>query len=620
MAFPPQFLDEIRNRVSLASVVSRHVKLVRRGREYVGLCPFHNEKTPSFAVVEDKAFYHCFGCGAHGDVIGFSMRVGGAGFREAVEALAKEAGLQIPAELPEDRERAARTKNLHDVCEAACAFFEAQLKEPGGQKAGVYLARRGLDPATVARFRLGWAPNARDGLKRALGKEFDANLLVEAGLLRRAENGDTFDFFRGRVIFPIADRAGRVIAFGGRLIEEGEPKYLNSPDTPIFEKGRTLYAVHLAKAAPRSDLVPIVAEGYMDVIALHRAGFTGAVAPLGTALTETQLVELWRLGDRPVLCFDGDKAGRNAAVRALDRALPLLRPENGLRFALLPEGEDPDSLAKSRGAGALKAHLEDAVQTSEFIWRIATEERDPTFFDTPEKILRLQTRVSRRIRTIADGQVQREFQHHLMDRIWQLKRRAWNARALERADALSPAIRATRAAGWADTTRVRRQETLLVVIALNHPELARDSIDSFAALRVRDRDMNELWQHIVDQIASEDGLTASDLRARLDLRLAKIADRLNSSILDRNHYAHLAENPEFARLIWRAARAKYELPEIEREHEEAVKQWAEHGSEENLAAVIEYKNEIARLREQSVTTELTAGEPPAPPSPFAGTA
>jgi DNA primase len=607
MAFPPQFLDEIRSRVSLASVVSRHVKLVRRGREYVGLCPFHNEKTPSFTVVEDKAFYHCFGCGAHGDVIGFTMRVGGAGFREAVEMLAKEAGLQVPDELPEDRERAARTKTLHDVCEAACAFFEAQLKEAGGQRARDYLARRSLDPATIARFRLGWAPNLRDGLKRALGQAFESNLLVEAGLLRRAENGDTFDFFRGRVVFPIADRQGRVIAFGGRLIEDGEPKYLNSPDTPIFEKGRTLYAVHLAKAAPRSDLVPIVAEGYMDVIALHRAGFVGAVAPLGTALTETQLAELWRLGDRPVLCFDGDKAGRNAAVRALDRALPLLRPENGLRFALLPEGEDPDSLAKSRGPEALRAHLEDAVQASEFIWRIVSEERDPSFFDTPEKILRLQARVSRRVRAIADGEVQREFQHHLMDRVWQIRRRVRTARAVEQADTLSPAVRATRAAGWAETTRVRRQETLLVVIALNHPELARDSIDSFAALRVRDRDMNELWQHVIDRIASEEGLTAGDLHARLDLRLRRIADRLNSSILDRSHYAHLAGDREFAGLVWRAARAKYELPEIEREHQEAVKQWAEDGSEENLATVIEYKNEIARLREQSVTAELTAG-------------
>ncbi len=583
MAYPPQFLDEIRNRVSLASVVSRHVKLVRRGREYVGLCPFHNEKTPSFTVVEDKAFYHCFGCGAHGDVIGFSMRVGGAGFREAVEALAKEAGLQIPDELPEDRERAARTKTLHDVCEAACKFFEAQLKEPGAQKPREYLTRRGLDQAAIARFRLGWAASARDALKRVLGREFETNLLVEAGLLRRAENGDTFDFFRGRVIFPISDRQGRVIAFGGRLIEDGEPKYLNSPDTPIFEKGRTLYAVHLAKAAPRSDLVPIVAEGYMDVIALHRAGFPGAVAPLGTALTETQLVELWRLGDRPVLCFDGDKAGRNAAVRALERALPLLRPENGLRFSLLPEGEDPDSLVKSHGVEALKTHLEDAVQTSEFIWRIATEEREPSFFDNPEKILRLQARIYRRIRAIADGQVQREFQHHLMDRIWQLRRRVRSERALEKVDALSPAIRATRAAGWADATRRKHQEILLVTVALNHPGIGRSEIDLFAALKVQDQDLNQLWQHVIDRISADDDITGSDIILGLDTNLNKINERIRRfSILDRKHLAHLANDPDFAKALWKATRAKYELPDIEREQKAAEVRLAENSTTENL--------------------------------------
>jgi DNA primase len=355
----------------------------------------------------------------------------------------------------------------------------------------------------------------------------------------------------------------------------------------------------------------------MDVIALHQAGFSGAVAPLGTALTETQLLELWRLGDRPILCFDGDKAGRGAAVRALDRALALLKPENELRFVLLPPAEDPDSLIKSRGADAFRTFLEDAIQSSEFIWRIVTEERDPSFFDAPEKILRLQARVSRRLRAIADGQVQREFQHHLMDRIWELRRRVRRQRAAVENGAASPALRASRASGWADTVRTKHQETLLVAIALNHPELARGSIDSFASLKVRDRDMNELWQHVIERVAAGDGLTGGELRARLDLRLGRIADQLAaSSTLDRRHYAHLAGDPEFAGLLWRAARARYELPEIEREHEEAVRQWADAGTDESHAAMLGYKSEIARLRterdmveaiwERSVTTELTA--------------
>ena len=418
MAFPPQFLDEIRDRLSLAGVVGRHVKLARRGREYVGLCPFHNEKTPSFNVVEDKAFYHCFGCGAHGDVIGFTMRVSGAGFREAVEALAKEAGLQIPTELPEDRERAALSLGLHDACERACSFFEEQLRQPPGRAARDYLARRGLDAATIARFRLGWAPDARDALKRALAGTFPEALLVEAGLLRRAEDRDSYDFFRGRVIFPISDKSGKIIAFGGRILGDGQPKYLNSPDTPIFDKGRTLYAAHFARAA-KSDFVPIVTEGYMDVISLHQAGFGGAVAPLGTALTETQLLELWRLGDRPVLCFDGDAAGKRAAVRALDRGLPLLRPEVGLKFVLLPDNEDPDSLIKSRGEAIFRSYLDGAIDASEFTWRVSTGGHDPSFFSTPEKILSLQSRVNKRIRAIENGAVQSDFQYFLNGRVWE---------------------------------------------------------------------------------------------------------------------------------------------------------------------------------------------------------
>ena len=450
MAFPPQFLDEIRDRVSLAGVVGHHVKLTRRGREYVGLCPFHSEKTPSFTVVEDKAFYHCFGCGAHGDVIGFTMRMSSMGFREAIENLAREAGLKIPEELPEDRERHERSLSLHDACEQACVFFEEQLRAPGGGAARDYLARRGLDAETIARFRLGWAPEARDALKRALGGRFPEPLLVEAGLLRRAEDRDSYDFFRGRVIFPIADKGGKIIAFGGRTMGDGQPKYLNSPDTPIFDKGRTLYGAHLARAA-KTEFLPIVTEGYMDVISLHLAGFPGAVAPLGTALTETQLLELWRLGEQPILCFDGDAAGKRAAVRALARGLPLLRPEVGLRFVLLPETEDPDSLIKSQGAAVFRGYLEGAIDASEFTWRVSAQGREASYYSTPEKILGLQSRIGTRIRTIENGAVQREFQHYLNDRLWDIRRQTRRSRELEKLRPTSQALRVSGSAGWADT-------------------------------------------------------------------------------------------------------------------------------------------------------------------------
>ena len=355
MAIPPGFLDELRSRISLSELIARRVKLVHRGREFAGLCPFHHEKTPSFYVVEDKSFFHCFGCGAHGDVIGFAMRADNLDFIEAVEKLAGEAGLAVPQATPQERERAQQQKTLLEATEAAAAFYEEGLWAPGGVRAREYLQGRGLDPETIRRFRLGWAPDDRQALRRALASEFSDPLLIEAGLRRRPAEGEPADYFRNRLMFPISDRAGRVIAFGGRVLGDGQPKYLNSPDSPLFEKGRVLYGWSAARAAVIRDAEggpgAIVTEGYMDVIALHQAGFATAVAPLGTALTEFQLHELWRLTPEPLLCFDGDTAGQRAAVRAMRRALPLLRPGQSLRFVSLPAGEDPEFGNSPGGAG-----------------------------------------------------------------------------------------------------------------------------------------------------------------------------------------------------------------------------------------------------------------------------
>ncbi len=355
MAFPPGFLDELRGRISLSGLVGRRVRLVRRGREFAGLCPFHHEKTPSFYVVEDKDFFHCFGCGAHGDAIGFTMRADNLDFLEAVEKLAGEAGLAVPQATPEEREKARRQKTLLETLEAAAVFYEARLWSPAGRLARDYLETRGLDPDTIRRFRLGWAPDERQALRRALAADYTEPLLVEAGLLHQPDEGEPFDYFRGRVMFPIGDRAGRVIAFGGRVLGDGQPKYLNSPESPVFEKGRVLYGWSAARAATTEGRDVIVTEGYMDVIALHRAGFKSAVAPLGTALGEFQLQELWRLGPEPILCFDGDAAGQRAAARALRRALPLLRPGCSLRFSGLPAGEDPELADPPRRARRLRA-------------------------------------------------------------------------------------------------------------------------------------------------------------------------------------------------------------------------------------------------------------------------
>ena len=296
MNLPPSFLDALRLRLSLAEIIGRKVKLVRKGREFSGLCPFHAEKSPSFYVNEEKEFFHCFGCGAHGDVIGFTMRAENVGFMEAIERLAGEAGIEVPQMRPQEREKREQEKTLHAVLEAACSFYQGQLTAGAGAEARSYLSGRGLDKAAIDRFRLGFAPQGSALLKQHLLKDFPLALIEEAGLARIPEDGrESFDYFRNRVMFPILDRKGRVIAFGGRVMGDAKPKYLNSPETPVFHKGHVLYGLSWAREGVDRGSDLIVTEGYMDVIALHRAGFEGAVAPLGTALTEPQLEELWRL-------------------------------------------------------------------------------------------------------------------------------------------------------------------------------------------------------------------------------------------------------------------------------------------------------------------------------------
>ncbi|CAA7619790.1 DNA primase [Candidatus Terasakiella magnetica] len=417
MAFPPQFLDELRNRVPLVSVVGRRVKLARKGREHQGLCPFHNEKTPSFTVNEDKGFYHCFGCGAHGDAIGFEMRTGHLSFTEAVERLAAEAGLEVPKATPEERFREQQRASLHDALESACIFFEKHLRGPAGRDGFAYLKSRGLTDETIARFRLGFAPDSRDALKGALmNAQCPESLLCEAGLLKKPESGAPFDYFRGRVMFPITDRRGRVVAFGARALGDGQPKYLNSPETPLFHKGATLYGLAHAREAARQHGTVVVAEGYMDVIALNQAGFPFAVAPLGTAVTEQQIEELWRLAPEPILCLDGDNAGQRAMARALERAFPILKPGQSLRFAVLPAPEDPDSLIKAKGPAAMKAVLDSARPLVEVAWQLAVEGRP---LDTPERRAALEKDLLEKAFAITDETVRSQYVRAFKDKLWQ---------------------------------------------------------------------------------------------------------------------------------------------------------------------------------------------------------
>ena len=372
MKFPDSFLDEIRARLPVSQVVSRRVPLKRRGREFEGaLSPFNKEKTPSFTVNDQKGFYHCFSSGKHGDIFGFVMETEGLSFPEAVEKLAGDAGLPMPKPDPQFERVAKERLGLLDALEAAAVFFEEQLKAREGREASAYAERRGLSPATLKAFRIGYAPGSKDALKSTLIKKgFTESQLLEAGLLVRPDDGRApFDRFRHRLIIPILDPKGRVIAFGARALDDqAQPKYLNSPETTLFDKGSTVFNFAEARKAAFESGELIVVEGYMDVIALHQAGFKNVVATLGTAFTERQMERLWLIAQEPIICFDGDRAGEAAAARAIDRMLPNLREGHSFRFAFLPDGTDPDDLVRQEGAGALAHCLASAKPLIDVVW------------------------------------------------------------------------------------------------------------------------------------------------------------------------------------------------------------------------------------------------------------
>ncbi|MCL2715870.1 MAG: DNA primase [Alphaproteobacteria bacterium] len=417
MRFTSQFLDELRARLPVSEVVGRRVKLRKTGREWTGLSPFQQEKTPSFTVNDQKGFFHDFSSGKHGDIVAFVMETEGVPFTEAVERLATMAGMALPVETPEAARREERRKTLHEVMEAAAKFFATTLASRNGARARGYLADRALSPATQLQFRLGYAPSERFALKEHLGSQgIPVADMIEAGLLVSGEDIPVpYDRFRDRIIFPITDLRGQVIAFGGRALEKTvAAKYLNSPETPLFHKGDNLYHHAAARQAVRDGAPLIVVEGYVDVIAMVTAGFTATVAPLGTALTANQLTALWKMADEPVLCFDGDKAGQKAAWRAADLALPLLTPGKSLRMAHLPEGQDPDDLARAGARGAIEDVITASRPLAEVLW---SRELAGSSLATPERRAALELRISELTRAIRDDMVRRYYRQDFSQRL-----------------------------------------------------------------------------------------------------------------------------------------------------------------------------------------------------------
>jgi DNA primase len=414
MSLPPGFLDELKTRVSLAQVAGRKVVWDRRksnqGKgDMWAPCPFHQEKTASFHVDDRKGFYYCFGCHAKGDVVGFVQETENVSFMEAVELLAKDAGMAMPARDPKAAARADRASELAKATEAAVGFFRLQLRTGAAAEARAYLERRGLRPETLERFEIGYAPGGREATLKALsGKGIPERDILEAGLATRPEDGAApYDAFRDRIVFPIRDPRGRCIGFGGRAMDpNARAKYLNTRETALFDKGRALFNHGPARAAAGKGDTLIVAEGYMDVVALVAAGFEAAVAPLGTAITEEQLQLLWRIAPEPVIALDGDKAGLRAAMRLVDLALPHLGPDRSLRFAILPEGQDPDDLIRTKGREAMQAAIDAAEPLVKLLWRRETEGQR---FDTPERRAGLDRRLREAIGRIKDVSLRRHY-------------------------------------------------------------------------------------------------------------------------------------------------------------------------------------------------------------------
>ena len=418
-----RFIDELRARVSIADVVGAKVKLTKKGREYQGLCPFHNEKTPSFTVNESKGFYHCFGCGAHGDIIKFEMEANGLPFIDALQKLAHQAGLQMPQLSAKDKKEEDERKSLYEIMETACAFFERELRMPDGASGLKYFTeKRGLSPETLKKFRLGFAPNNNALMAHLKAQGIDEKDMKELGLIAIPEDTSRrpHDFFRNRVMIPITNKQGKIIAFGGRVMEKIEPKYLNSPDTPIFNKRRNLYNLDKAREVAYKEKKLIICEGYMDVITLDRYGFGYAVAPLGTALTEEQIAEAWRVCPEPILCLDGDSPGVKAAMRAVDRVLPMLKAGYSLQFLFLPDNQDPDEYLQAHGHDSFAALMRKTSPLIDILWRKYTENEDSS---TPEKKALIEKTLLSEVAKIGDATVRSYYAQEIRSRIYAAFRR-----------------------------------------------------------------------------------------------------------------------------------------------------------------------------------------------------
>ena len=646
MSFPPAFLDELRTRLTLSELVGKRIRLTRAGREFKACCPFHNEKSPSFYVNDDKQFFHCFGCGAHGDVIGWTMRYDRLSFPEAIESLAGQAGVAMPRDTPVEREKFDAEKRLYQVMERATAFFEEQLFTPAGREALNYLHKRGLSDDAIRRFHIGYAPNDGQALIRALtlpasrgpslsrqagegashseaGEGFKIEELITLGLVKKSEDrNETYSFFRNRVMFPVGDQRGRTVAFGGRVLGDGEPKYLNSPDHPLFHKGKLLYGLSRARAAIGQGQPIIVVEGYMDVIALVEAGYTGAVAPLGTALTEDQMAALWKLlpppdardpgrDFSPLLCFDGDNAGLRAALRAMERALPLLTPSQTLRIAFMPEGQDPDELLKQSGRAAMDGVLKQAKPMIDVIWDVTLAGRP---LKTPEDRGNFITAIRQRVSRIAHEGLRQLYQEEVQKRInallhppQQQARNEPRGTFVKNGKWRPPEPPTLLLSRRQPPDAGRLREKTFLVLMLNHPHLFDEFGEDFAKIGFQNAEFETLRQRIIGILSldSHEPLDATELYRHLssegEFDSGEESDRGGlAEILSEATYMHAGfarpgRSLEQARQGWKSIWNRHLQEQLQADLQNASRRYAEDASDENLSRLMALRSQIESM-------------------------
>lgn len=591
VTFSPRFLDDLRNKISLVSLVGKKVKLSRKGHEYVGLCPFHREKTPSFTVSEEKGFYHCFGCGAHGDAITFTMQMEKMTFPEALEHLAHSVGMEVPKASAQEVARTKKQLSLFGIMEKACQFYEQQLFKPAGKQALDYLRSRGLDATDIKKFRLGYAPSGSLLRQHLLREGCDEKDLIDLGLVCKKQDyfGDNFDYFRDRVLFTIMDKRGHVIAFGGRVMGAGEPKYLNSPETILFHKGENLYAYTQSLETIRQTNNVILVEGYMDVIALHKVGITNAVAPLGTALTPEQIQILWRVAPEPIICFDGDGAGRRAADRACNRALPILTPGHSLRFVWLPDGLDPDDFAKAYGKVGVENLLKGAKPLSWLLWHRLIDGKN---FDTPEKMAMLEKEATEVVAEIQNPTVRGYYEKEINA---ELKKFTKEMLYTKRTGRRLPEPAMAQFEPMPVLAPHLNEAKMLLAYMIAYPEVCGCFLESLSFLKTADRKIMRLLEILTNEMAENAHISAQELHQLLERKYSKnifiyLAPQME--VLQRAQ-----KTPEEVKMDVNKRMRALQLLALEEDISHLMKEFEENPTSEIWTQILSLKQEKEKLME-----------------------